>query len=130
MSNNTDDTEHTIKNAFKKTAYKNKAESYENTILRNEKREAKKETQRKKAIEQGQRPNPPPPPIQKYISTQITTAARIFEMSSTSLSKTTIKDKYKELALRNHPDKGGNKDKFIQIKNAYDVLITYIGNEP
>lgn len=34
----------------------------------------------------------------------------------------TIKDSYKSLMLKNHPDKGGDSQKFQQIKEAYDIL--------
>jgi curved DNA-binding protein CbpA len=34
-----------------------------------------------------------------------------------------IKQKYRTLAQIHHPDKGGNKDKFIRIKSAYETLI-------
>ena len=31
-----------------------------------------------------------------------------------------IKSAYRKLAMENHPDKGGNADKFAEISNAYD----------
>jgi len=34
-----------------------------------------------------------------------------------------IKQKYRILAQINHPDKGGNEEKFIRIKEAYETLI-------
>lgn len=47
----------------------------------------------------------------------------ILEINYTS-SKEEIKNAYKKLALKFHPDKNiETKDKFIIIKNAYDVLI-------
>lgn len=33
-----------------------------------------------------------------------------------------IKRAYKQLAIQNHPDKGGDEKKFQEISNAYDVL--------
>jgi DnaJ-class molecular chaperone len=33
-----------------------------------------------------------------------------------------IKSAYKKLALKNHPDRGGNKDTFQKIQQAYEVL--------
>lgn len=34
----------------------------------------------------------------------------------------TIKERYKSLMLKHHPDKGGDSEKFQQIKEAYDIL--------
>jgi curved DNA-binding protein CbpA len=34
-----------------------------------------------------------------------------------------IKQQYRILAQINHPDKGGNEEKFIRIKSAYETLI-------
>jgi protein disulfide-isomerase A6 len=34
----------------------------------------------------------------------------------------TVKKMYRKLALEHHPDKGGDKDKFAEISQAYDVL--------
>jgi DnaJ family protein A protein 2 len=33
-----------------------------------------------------------------------------------------IKKSYRKLALKNHPDKGGDPEKFKEITNAYEVL--------
>jgi len=33
-----------------------------------------------------------------------------------------IKSAYKKLAVKNHPDRGGNEEKFKEIANAYDIL--------
>lgn len=34
-----------------------------------------------------------------------------------------LKKQYRKLSLKYHPDKGGSNDKFIKIKDAYDILI-------
>lgn len=33
-----------------------------------------------------------------------------------------IRKSFRKLALKNHPDRGGDKDKFQEINNAYEVL--------
>ena len=33
-----------------------------------------------------------------------------------------IKSAYRKLAMENHPDKGGNADKFAEVSNAYETL--------
>lgn len=37
-----------------------------------------------------------------------------------------LKKQYRKLSLKYHPDKGGSNDKFIKIKDAYDILILEI----
>jgi len=34
-----------------------------------------------------------------------------------------LKKAYHKMCLKFHPDKGGDADKFIEIKNAYDELL-------
>lgn len=38
-------------------------------------------------------------------------------------SKDEIKKRFRELALQHHPDKGGEAEKFIEIRTAYAVLM-------
>ena len=33
-----------------------------------------------------------------------------------------IKKSFRKLALKNHPDRGGDKEKFQELQNAYEVL--------
>lgn len=41
---------------------------------------------------------------------------------SLEASKVEIRDKYRQLASIHHPDKGGDPDRFIAIRNAYERL--------
>jgi len=36
-----------------------------------------------------------------------------------------IRDCYRRLAMQHHPDKGGDKRKFIEVREAYEVLRCY-----
>lgn len=40
--------------------------------------------------------------------------------------KAIIKTAYRKLCLQYHPDKGGSKEKFIEINQAYEYLITHV----
>lgn len=51
-------------------------------------------------------------------------ACRILELTEAiGSSKEAIKKQYRTLAMKHHPDKGGDANKFKQVKEAYDVLI-------
>ena len=41
-----------------------------------------------------------------------------------SASADQITQRYRELATRHHPDKGGDPDRFIQIRQAYELLMS------
>lgn len=43
---------------------------------------------------------------------------------STQANHKEIKTKFKNLAAKHHPDKGGDADTFIQIRKAYEILIS------
>lgn len=40
-----------------------------------------------------------------------------------------IKRAYKKLALKHHPDRGGDKEKFQEIQKAYDILVDHNARE-
>ena len=48
-------------------------------------------------------------------------ALEILKVNKNS-TKATIKKAYHKLALKNHPDKGGNTETFKKIANAYDIV--------
>ena len=57
---------------------------------------------------------------------------KIFELSKhEKLDKQKLKKKYHKLCLKYHPDKNKytNSNKFIEIKNAYVILIDYCNKE-
>ena len=37
-----------------------------------------------------------------------------------------LKKQYRKMVLKHHPDKGGNNDKFLKIKEAYDIVKKYL----
>ena len=45
---------------------------------------------------------------------------------SVTKDKAIIKSAYRKLCLRYHPDKGGSKEKFIEINQTYEYLITHV----
>ena len=45
---------------------------------------------------------------------------------SATKDKATIKSAYHKLCLCHHPDKGGSKEKFIEINQAYEYLMNRI----
>lgn len=49
---------------------------------------------------------------------------------SPKATKEEIKKAYRKLAFMYHPDKGGDKDKFIKIQNAYDELMSFDPTRP
>lgn len=54
--------------------------------------------------------------------TNYNTALNVFGLSSINANAIDIKKKYKELVKKYHPDLGGNKERFIEIQNAYNTL--------
>ena len=51
---------------------------------------------------------------------------KILEIVPDNLTKATIKSAYRKLALKYHPNKGGNEEKFKEINNAQDELLKII----
>lgn len=52
-----------------------------------------------------------------------TNALKILEITTLSPSKTEIKQQYRKLAQRHHPDTGGKPETFIEIRQAYEQLM-------
>ena len=63
---------------------------------------------------------PPPPPVQKPLETYMD-SLKYFELPE-STNYMDIKKKYRELALKHHPDKGGNAEDFKILQKHYDIL--------
>jgi len=49
-------------------------------------------------------------------------ALSIFGLTIDDIDEKTIKDRYKKLAIENHPDHGGDAELMKQINNAYEIL--------
>ncbi len=60
--------------------------------------------------------------IKYYAIDKRSDALKLLGLSAQASHKE-IKTKFKNLAARHHPDKGGDADTFIQIRNAYEILI-------
>ena len=50
-------------------------------------------------------------------------ACRLLEITPNEIHTPSLKKKYKHKCLRYHPDKKGDKEKFIELKEAYDFLV-------
>ncbi|MCB5162537.1 DNA-J related domain-containing protein [Marinomonas algarum] len=51
-------------------------------------------------------------------------ALKTLQITSSHPSKTEIKQQYRKLAQKHHPDRGGNQEHFIGLRQAYE-LLTY-----
>ncbi len=49
----------------------------------------------------------------------------VLELHTDSTEEQVIK-KYRELSIKHHPDKGGNKEKFIEITEAKNKILSYL----
>ncbi|WP_028469399.1 DNA-J related domain-containing protein [Neptunomonas japonica] len=54
---------------------------------------------------------------------QRVTALNTLEISDNVPSPATIKQQFRLLAAKHHPDKGGDPDSFIAIREAYEILL-------
>lgn len=50
-------------------------------------------------------------------------ACRLLDISPKEIHDPILKKKYKSKCLRFHPDKKGDKEKFIELKEAYDFIV-------
>ncbi len=74
----------------------------------------------------GQRPEPKPEPKPEPRPVA-TTPQSILELPPGTTDCNIIKKQYRKLALQNHPDKGGDEEKFKAISNAYRTLCPTLG---
>ena len=56
----------------------------------------------------------------------ITAKQRLLLPLDAELSTTMLKQAFRQLAQENHPDRGGNTDKFIEIRQAFELLSRFI----
>jgi DnaJ-domain-containing protein 1 len=50
-------------------------------------------------------------------------ALKTLQIQSTNPTKTVIKQQYRKLAQQHHPDRGGDQDLFIDLRQAYEYLM-------
>ena len=50
-------------------------------------------------------------------------ALKTLQIDSTNPTKATIKQQYRKLAQKHHPDRGGDQDIFIGLRQAYEYLM-------
>ena len=77
-------------------------------------------------------PSPPPPPSDRKrpSAPKKPTAQKESYYAVLGVSKNAsddeIKKAFRKLILKCHPDKGGDSTEFIKVRDAYDVLKTYV----
>ena len=80
-------------------------------------------------IEELLAPPPPPPrnttPPRNTIPSFIKAAYATLEVEPNSNFETVVKRSYKKLILKAHPNKGGKKEDFIKIQNAFHKIKNY-----
>ena len=54
-------------------------------------------------------------------------AVEIFNIG-TRLSRKNLRDRYLKLSKEFHPDLGGDKEKFQELSEAYEILLNYTDN--
>lgn len=50
-------------------------------------------------------------------------ALKTLEIDAENPTKTDIKQQYRKLAQQHHPDRGGDQDRFIDLRQAYEYLM-------
>ncbi|MEP3349170.1 MAG: DNA-J related domain-containing protein [Marinomonas sp.] len=50
-------------------------------------------------------------------------ALKILEIDAENPTKADIKQQYRKLAQQHHPDRGGDQDRFIDLRQAYEYLM-------
>ena len=55
----------------------------------------------------------------------LSNACRLLDISIEEMDSPKLKKNYKRKCLRFHPDKKGDKEKFIELKQAYDFILNY-----
>jgi hypothetical protein len=82
----------------------------------------------KRAFDPKPPPPPPPPPVQSR--RPITTARVILGFRpDEKLTVEQVKKRHKELALKHHPDRGGDPAKMTNLNRARDALLAELGGK-
>ena len=59
---------------------------------------------------------------------QLQDALNVLQLQS-PVTWATVKSRYRELAMRMHPDRGGDKQGFARLRSAYESLKLYMGGK-
>ena len=60
------------------------------------------------------------------VKTSLQTAMRIFETTTETLTSSTLKNKFRDLVLKYHPDRGGDAATFDYIVENYRILESFL----
>ena len=93
-----------------------------------DKKNIRKGQQEKQIVQEEKVENTEPKQKPKYNDKQIMHALSVLNINDKK-NVDEIKKAYRKLALTNHPDKGGDQDKFKEINNAKDILMDLNGTK-
>jgi len=63
------------------------------------------------------------PPPKAFSAGKARTLFHISKEELKNLNKRSLTRIYRKLARKHHPDRGGSHDKFVEINNAYQILL-------
>lgn len=57
-------------------------------------------------------------------------AFAVLELDQATATSDEVKSRYRKLSLDHHPDRGGDMDKFLEVRTAYNVASLYLLTRP